>query len=167
MCSKREVRESVRKHFEEERDDFAFQREREREGKKSSKRRTRSPPGVCGCWCAVPFAVSFGFDARSPIVFVKSKSKRECCWTEERRRKKKRKRLWKRVFFYDDDDDNRLFRALKNGHFLFACFFLCSLFSPSSITLSRREEEDTIPKGLSTDTKRTLCMRLGNDEHER
>ena len=118
-----------------------------REGKKSSKRRTRSPPGVCGCWCAVPFAVSFGFDARSPIVFVKSKSKRECCWTEERRRKKKRKRLWKRVFFDDDDDDNRLFRALKNGHFLFACFFLCSLFSPSSITLSEERRRRYDSKG--------------------
>ena len=37
VCSKREVRESVRKHFEEERDDFAFQREREREREREKK----------------------------------------------------------------------------------------------------------------------------------
>ena len=133
--------------------------------KKNSKRRTRSPPGVCGCWCAVPFAVSFGFDARSPIVFVKSKSKRECCWTEERRRKKSGSDFG-REFFLMTTTMNDSCPKKRTFSFCF-CFFLCSLFSPSSITLSRREEEDTIPKGLSTDTKRTLCMRLGNDEHER
>ena len=66
----------------------------------------------------------------------------------------------------DDDDDDAFVLCPKKLDFYFLRFFLCSLFSPSSITLSRRKE-DTIPKGLSTDTKRTLCMRLGNDEHER
>ena len=51
----------------------------------------------------MPFAVSFGFDARSPIVFVKSKSKLD----RRKKTKKKTEATSEALSFGDDDDDDK------------------------------------------------------------